>query len=192
MASSDATGKLVVISGPSGVGKSTICRRLVADRRVVMSVSATTRPPREGEVHGVDYYFLSRDEFEASIAAGGLIEWAEYVGELYGTPREPLEEQVNDGLVVVLDIDVQGARSVMQEYPEAITIFIDPPGDGLDVAEKRLEDRGTDSAEVRARRMERAREELKDRSLYRHQVTNDDLERAVQEIKEFLFPEEAA
>ena len=192
MASSDATGKLVVISGPSGVGKSTICRRLVADRRVVMSVSATTRPPREGEVHGVDYYFLSRDEFEASIAAGGLIEWAEYVGELYGTPREPLEEQVNDGLVVVLDIDVQGARSVMQEYPEAITIFIDPPGDGLEEAAKRLEGRGTDSAEVRARRMERGEEELKDRSLYQHQVTNDDLERAVQEIKEFLFPEEAA
>jgi len=143
-------------------------------------------------VHGVDYYFLGRDEFESSIASGGLVEWAEYVGELYGTPREPLEEAVGDGHVVVLDIDVQGARNVMQQYPQAITIFIDPPGGNLDVVEKRLEGRGTDSPEVCARRLARAREELKDRSLYRYHVTNDDLERTLQEIRGILFPDEAA
>jgi len=191
MAGGRQKGRLVVISGPSGVGKSSICQRLAADPRVQLSVSATTRAPRPGEVHGVDYYFLGRDEFEQSIEAGGLVEWAEYVGQLYGTPRAPLEEAVRSGRTVVLDIDVQGARRVMVEYPDATTFFIDPPGDGLAVVEQRLLNRGTDTPQQCARRMERAREELRDRGLYQHHVTNDDLDSAVEEIKSILFPQDS-
>ena len=191
MVSGRKDGKLVVISGPSGVGKSTICRRLAQDPDVQISVSATTRQPRAGEIHGVDYYFLSRDDFEESIEAGGLIEWAEYVGEFYGTPREPVEELVASGKTVLLDIDVQGGRNVMEKYPDAATVFIDPPGEGLDIVEARLEQRGTDSAEQRARRMERARAELQDGSLYKYHVTNDDLDRAVEEIRSIIFPQSA-
>ncbi len=180
-------GHLVVISGPSGVGKSSICRRLVDDPRIEMSVSATTRPRRAGEVDGKDYHFLDRDEFERLIQTGGLIEWAEYVGHLYGTPREQLERTIDAGRIALLDIDVQGGRQVMEHYPDAVTIFIDPPGGDMAVVEQRLKGRGTDSPRQQARRIERARQEFQQRGFYRHRIANDDLQTAVEDIRRIIF-----
>jgi len=180
-------GRLVVISGPSGVGKSTICRRLAEDPWIEMSVSATTRPRRTGEVDGKDYYFLDRDEFERLIQTGGFVEWAEYVGHLYGTPREQLQRTIDAGRIALLDIDVQGGRQVMKQCPDAVTVFIDPPGGDMSVVEKRLKERGTDSPQQRARRLEQARQELQQRGFYRHRIANDDLETAVEEIRKIIF-----
>ena len=180
-------GRLVVISGPSGVGKSTICRRLAEDPRIEMSVSATSRARRTRELDGKDYYFLDRDEFERLIQTGGLIEWAEYVGNLYGTPREQLARTIDAGRIALLDIDVQGGRQVMEQYPDAVTIFIEPPGGDMAVVEERLKGRGTDSPQQQARRIEQARLEFQQREFYGHRIANDDLETAVEDIRKIIF-----
>lgn len=188
MATDGQTGRLVVISGPSGVGKSTVCRRLTAaDPRIELSVSATTRPPRKGEVHGQDYMFLERREFEELIDAGGLVEWAEYVGHLYGTPRRPLEKAIDAGRVMLLDIDVQGGRQVMEHYPDAVTVFIEPPGGDMKVVCERLSGRGTDSPDQQAKRIERARQEIEYGKAYQHHVENDTLDSTVEQILNIIF-----
>lgn len=153
----------------------------------MLSASATTRQPRPGEVHGKDYIFLNREQFEKMVADEDFAEWAEYIGELYGTPRDPLDKAVNDGLVVLLDIDVQGGRQVMEKYPEATTIFIGPPRGDMSIIERRLEARGTDSPEQRARRIERARHEVEQGKTYRFHVENDDLETAIERVKEIAL-----
>jgi len=178
-------GKLVVISGPSGAGKSTVCRRLAeAAPEIQLSVSATTRPPRPGEKEGVDYYFISRDEFERRVKAGGFAEHAEYAGNLYGTPRKQLEDAVAHGKTIVMDIDVQGAAQVVREYPDAVTIFLAPPN--FDALQKRLRGRNTDSSEAMARRIEIARNEMTHSRKYKHNVVNDDLQRAVDKILDII------
>jgi guanylate kinase len=172
---------MLVVSGPSGSGKSTICKRLLQDPRVVFSVSATTRKPRPGEVDGRDYHFLSADEFRARIAKGAFIEHAEVFGNLYGTLREPMEAAKARGQVYLLEIDVQGANQLRALGEEGVYIFIAPPD--FEELKRRLSGRGTESPEVLQRRLHKAEDELRERHRYDHVVVNDELERAVTEVR---------
>ncbi|MEY2745584.1 MAG: hypothetical protein RL112_626 [Planctomycetota bacterium] len=176
-------GRMLVVSGPSGSGKSTICKRLLLDPRVVFSVSATTRKPRPGEVDGCDYHFLSADEFRARIAKGAFIEHAEVFGNLYGTLREPMEAAKARGQVYLLEIDVQGANQLRALGEEGVYIFIAPPD--FEELKRRLAGRGTESPEVLQRRLHKAEDEMRERHRYDHVVVNDDLERAVAEVRRF-------
>jgi guanylate kinase len=170
-----------VITGPSGVGKGTLIR---AVRDIVpeleISTSATTRSPRAGEVDGVDYHFLGRDEFDRRVAEGRFLEHAVYSGNRYGTLRSEVEERNARGAPVVLEIEVQGARQIRATMPEAVQIFITPP-DPADLR-RRLEARGTDDAETIAARLAVAEEELEAQSEFPHTVVNDDIERAAAEL----------
>jgi guanylate kinase len=185
--------QVVVLSGPSGSGKSTIVNRLVAESpiRLVKMISATTRPIRSNETHGEDYYFLSDVEFQEKREAGGLVECEEVhsSGFWYGTLHEELLRAEAEKGWAFLEIDVKGALSVMEQYPNAITVFLKTPSE--EVFENRLRARGTESEEVIQRRLRTAREELKSADRYRYQVCNDDLDRAVQEIIEILVSREA-
>ncbi len=184
-------GKLVVISGPSGAGKSTICRELLrALPNSRCSVSATTRPPREGEVDGRDYHFLSRAEFDRMVAAGELLEHAEYCGQGYGTPRRAVEQALARGEIVILAIDIQGAAQIAQQAPESIRIFILPPT--METLQARLEGRQTESKAQVARRLAAANHEIahaRASGLYHYFVTNDILKDSVQRVIEILQQE---
>lgn len=179
------SGNLIVISGPSGAGKSSIRRRLfeLLDG-LVYSVSCTTRAPREGEVDGVDYRFVSKEEFEERIRRGDFLEWASVHGNLYGTLKEDVEKALSQGKDVVLEIDVQGARQVKEVFPGAILIFIMPPS--REVLERRLADRGTETTESFRLRMESSEVEMRQVAWYDHAVVNDDLERATDEVKRII------
>lgn len=177
-------GKMVLISGPSGAGKSTICRRLVQDPRVEFSVSATTRTPRAGEVDGRDYHFLSPQEFRAKTAAGEFIEQAEVHGNMYGTLRAPMERAIAEGRVYLLEIDVQGANQIKAQQIPGLFLFIAPP-DG-ETLRKRLVGRGTDAPEVVERRLAKAEDELRERVKYDHVIVNDDVERALAEVRALI------
>lgn len=185
--------RVLVLSGPSGVGKTTIVRRLVhhAPVKLVKAISATTRPPRAGEVHGRDYYFLSSEEFEAGRARGDFVECEEVHkhGYWYGTLKSEMQRAFDQGGWSFLEIDVRGALQVMAQYPEAVTIFLKTPS--LDEYETRLRNRGTESEEVIRRRLQTAHDELQHASRYQHQVVNDDLDRAVREICDILQSREA-
>ena len=197
-------GKLIVVSGPSGAGKSTVIG-LVMERRndLCFSVSATTRKPREGEVDGVNYFFVSGTEFDRMIGDDELLEHAEYNRDNYGTPRAYVEEKRRAGMHVLLDIEVQGARQVRERVPEAIKIFIIPPS--LQVLEQRLRGRGTDPEERIHSRLMRARGEYREADFYDYIVVNDDPEVAAAELdaiitaelcryaerKNYLVPEES-
>jgi guanylate kinase len=170
--------KVFVITGPSGVGKGTLIRALF-DRvpELGLSVSATTRPPRPGEQQGRHYHFLDREEFDRRVAAGDFVEWAEYSGNRYGTLRSELERHVEDGLPVVLEIELQGARQVREKMPEAVQVFIAPPS--RETLRTRLIGRGTDTTEEVQRRLETADAELAAQPEFQHVVVNDRLEDAV-------------
>ena len=174
-------GSLFIISAPSGAGKSTLCRA-VLDRfsDLVYSVSYTTRSPRSGEQNGVDYYFIAKDEFEKGIARGRWAEWAKVHDHYYGTSADFLDEALGDGRDILLDIDIQGTRQILQRYPDGVTIFIMPPS--LETLKSRLQSRGTDSSEVIAVRLKNARQEMAQKDLYRHIITNDRLTDAVAEL----------
>jgi guanylate kinase len=174
-------GRLFVITGPSGVGKGTLIRQLL-DRvpDLELSVSATTRAPRPGERDGVDYHFLSEDEFDRLAAAGELLEHATYSGRRYGTPRAEVEPRLRDGRSVVLEIEVQGARQVRESMSAAVQVFIAPPSP--DALRERLEGRATDDPEEIDRRLKVAEEELRARGEFGHVVVNDNLERATDEL----------
>jgi guanylate kinase len=172
-------GRLFILSAPSGAGKSTLCGRL--RRRfgqLRYSVSHTTRSPRLGETDGVDYCFTTREAFEAGIRTHRWAEWAEVHGNYYGTSAEFIENCLGNGLSVLLDIDVQGTRQILKQYPQSVTIFIAPPS--MAVLEERLRARETDSDETIARRLRNATEEMAQQSTYRHVVVNDNLETAAE------------
>ena len=175
-------GKLIVISGPSGVGKSTITRQLIERLDDAwLSVSVTTRPQAVTERNGREYWFISREQFRERIEEGSLLEYAEVFGNFYGTPRDKTEEALDAGKTVILEIDVQGAKQVKAMYPQATMIFILPPS-GKALAE-RMTHRGRESGEVAARRLGGASSEIAAaEGVYDHRVTNDDLEQAVREI----------
>lgn len=174
-------GILIVLSGPSGAGKSTVIAALLKRRNDIrFSVSATTRQPRPGEVDGKDYYFRSRDEFLKMIADGAFLEHAEYVGNHYGTPSAPVEEDLNAGYNVLLDIEVQGAAQVLEKRPDAVSVFLCPPS--LKELERRLRGRGTDSEEKIQRRLETARREYERAKNYTYIVVNDDADKAAAEL----------
>jgi guanylate kinase len=176
---------LLVLSSPSGGGKSTIARHVLAARDdVTYSVSATTRQRRTDEEDGVNYHFLRREDFERRIAAGEFLEYAEYGGNLYGTLRSEVEKGLEQGRHVVLDIEVQGAEQLRRSYPGAVRVFVLPPSAGVLV--QRLERRGTDTAEDRERRLEIASRELLLAPEYDYVVVNDDLVEAVAQVAAIL------
>ena len=174
-------GLLLVVSGPSGAGKGTLVERLMQARpECVFSVSATTRPRREGEVDGVQYHFLGREEFERRIGEGWFLEWAEVHGKFYGTPARFVDEGVAAGRVVVLDVDVQGGASVRKARPDAPSVFIYPPS--LESLRQRLLGRGTDSADVIQRRLANAPGEMAQYVHYDYVIVNDELEQAASRL----------
>ncbi|MGX7348793.1 guanylate kinase [Dolosicoccus paucivorans] len=182
-------GLLIVLSGPSGVGKGTV-RAAVFDREdhnYVYSVSATTRQSRPGEVHGVDYHFVTHDEFKELIDQDALLEYAEYVGNFYGTPIAKIEEELAKGHDVFLEIEVQGAMKVRERMPEGVFIFLAPPN--LGELENRITNRGTDSQEVIYERMQKAREEIELMKHYDYVVINDEVENAVDQINAIICSE---
>jgi guanylate kinase len=172
---------MVLISGPSGCGKSTIIQRLLSGPGVEFSVSATTRPIREGEVGGADYHFLSKEEFRSKVEEGAFIEWAEVYGNLYGTLRAPMEAAIQAGRVFLVEIDVQGALQLRALGEDGVFVFIAPPSFGE--LQKRLIGRGTEAPEVIERRLKKAEDEYRERVKYDHVVVNDDLDRAVAEVR---------
>lgn len=179
----------LVLAAPSGVGKTTVARALcAAEPHVVFSVSATTRPPRPGERHGVDYWFLSDAEFRARIDAGLMLEWAEVHGHLYGTPRRNLEAAQTEGRHLLLDIDVQGARQVRRQVPGTVLIFLLPPS--VEVWLARLRGRGSEDLAALQRRLESARRELLAAAEFDYIVVNDALEETVATVRAILRAEE--
>lgn len=173
-----SSGQLIVITGPSGVGKGTLVQQLLAHYPDwFLSISATTRSPREGEIDGQSYYFLSKDQFQTWIADAKLLEWAEYAGNYYGTPREPVETQIAQGKTVLLEIEVAGAKQIQQTFPDARRIFILPPS--MEVLETRLRGRGTDAEAAIAKRLAQAQEELTAAPTFDYQIVNDDLDQAL-------------
>lgn len=179
-------GKLIVLTGPSGVGKGTLVRALLPrHEHLFLSISATTRQPRKGEVDGQDYFFKTRTEFEAMIAAGELLEWAEYAGNYYGTPLPPVQAQIEQGNFVLLEIEVIGANLVKQVYPDALRIFILPPS--FAELERRLRGRGNDPEAAIAKRLERAKEELAMSQAFDYEIINDDLDQTLIAIETAIF-----
>lgn len=181
-----ANGTLTVLTGPSGVGKGTLVK-LLRERHpdLYLSVSATTRSPRDGEVDGQDYFFVSRDRFMAMAEAGDLLEWAEFAGNCYGTPRQPIVERLARGEQVLLEIELEGARQVKTTFPEAFRVFVLPPS--LDELERRLRSRGQDAEAAIERRLARAREEVAAADEFDQQVVNDDLDKALIQLESIMF-----
>lgn len=178
-------GILMVLSGFSGAGKGTLVKGLLQKYdNYALSISMTTRAPREGERHGVEYFFTDKQHFEETIEQNGLVEYASYCGNYYGTPRAYVEEQMAAGKNVILEIELQGALKIKEKFPESLLIFVTPPS--AEELKRRLEKRGTESAEVISQRLARAVEESEGIEAYDYIVVNDDLETCVEEIQRLV------
>lgn len=179
-------GILVVISGPSGTGKGTICGRILSEMdNIGFSTSMTTRQPRDGEVDGKDYYFVTKDQFEAAIENDEFLEHANVFGNYYGTLKAEVASKLDEGKDILLDIDVQGALNVMKAFPDQLFIFILPPS--MEELRKRITGRGTDSDEEIERRLSQAESEMSMADEYDYQIVNDDLETAVKDVKKIII-----
>ena len=180
-------GKLIVVTGPSGVGKGTLLKKLLEryPDRILFSISATTRSPREGEEHGREYFFWNRDEFEQKRDSGEFLESAEYAGNLYGTPRQPIDHAIALGKIILLEIELAGARQVAQSFPSAKRIFIAPPS--MQVLESRLRDRSTDSDAQIIKRLGHAEQEIAAASEFDITIVNDTLEIALEQLESAMF-----
>lgn len=181
-------GILIVVSAPSGCGKGTILAEVLKNEKFYYSVSATTRSPRPGETDGVNYHFLKKDQFEELIKNGGMLEYAEYCGNYYGTPRDKVLEKINEGKNVILEIEVQGAMQIKEKCPEAVFVFIAPPS----VAElrNRLVNRGTETPEVIEKRVSEAAQEISFAYKYDYVVVNDVLDAAIDDFLSVIRAEE--
>ncbi len=174
-------GILIVISGFTGAGKGTLIKRLISDYDdYALSVSMTTRSPRPGEKDGVDYFFVTKEEFEKTIEEGGLVEYAQYVGNYYGTPKKYVEEQLELGKDVILEIEIQGAMKIRERFPEALLLFVMPPS--VEELRNRLIKRATETADVIDKRLKRAVEESEGIDEYEYIVINDDLDQCEKEL----------
>lgn len=178
-------GKLIVISGPSGVGKGTICERLIKDLGAEYSVSTTTRSPREGEMDGVNYFFVTKDEFERKIQGGEFLEYNFYNNNYYGTSKKVVLDKINDGKDIFLEIDVNGGHNIKKIFPGALLIYIAPPS--MEVLKERLIARGTESIEKINERLEIAKKEALEMDSYDYVVINDDLELAIDEVRKIII-----
>jgi guanylate kinase len=182
----DKKGKLIVLTGPSGVGKGTLMQALLQRHpEMYYSVSMTTRLPRPGEVDSKDYYFISRDKFQDLVAQGEFLEWAEFAGNYYGTPRTAVIDHIHSGNLVILEIELAGARQIRASFPSVLTIFILPPS--FSELEKRIRHRAQDSEESIARRLHLAQQEVKAASEFDLQIVNDNFDTALKEIETALF-----
>lgn len=182
-------GILIVFSGVSGVGKGTILSQLMPmeELNLAYSVSMTTRKPREGEVEGINYFFVSKDRFKQAIKDGELLEHARFVNNDYGTPKKYVEEMLEKGKNVILEIEIRGAKQIMEKCPDALSIFIVPPS--LEELERRLKERSSEDEQTIMKRIAKARRELKDIDFYEHVVCNDDLDIAVKEVRKIILAE---
>jgi guanylate kinase len=179
-------GKLIVLTGPSGVGKGTLMQALLERHPdLYYSISVTTRSPRPGEINGKNYYFINRSKFEQLVAQGEFLEWAEFAGNYYGTPREAVLDQIQSGKLVVLEIELEGARQIRHNFPSALSIFILPPS--FTELEKRIRGRGQDAEDAIARRLNRAQAEIAAANEFNIQIVNDDFETALNHIEATLF-----
>lgn len=181
-------GLLIVISGPSGTGKGTLCLELLRRQKFVkVSVSCTTRAPRPGETEGISYFFRTREEFEHLIKNDQMLEWVEFCGNFYGTPRFAVQQLLEAGYDVVLEIDIQGAHQVKQHYPEGVFIFIAPPS--VAVLSQRIHDRGTESEEIIQERLAKAIQEMNCLSEYDYLVVNDEILNGVDKLQSIIIAE---
>lgn len=180
--------KIILISGPSGVGKKTILDEILNNKNlnIVYSISATTRPKRHNEIHGKDYYFLSRNEFENGINQGDFLEYAEFCGNYYGTPKQKIFEQLNQGKNVLLEIETLGAKNIMQQFDKdkIISVFLIPPS--LEILKQRLINRGTETLETIDKRVQKASDELKYKDMYQNIVVNDNVNQTIKEITKII------
>ena len=177
-------GKLIVISGPSGVGKGTICNNIINGLNAIYSISTTTRPPRQDEVNGKDYYFITKDEFENKIKEGDFLEYNIYNNNYYGTSKKMVIDNIENGVNVIAEIDVNGGHNIKKIFPNAILIYIAPPS--IEVLRERLIKRGTESEDKIKERLAIATKELKEIDFYDYVIVNDDLETAINKIKKII------